>query len=122
MGSPDYDLSTPKGRARATARMMDNAVRIPVIDYRFGIDPILSFLPVVGNVVGVLISLYVVFEGWRAGAGPLAVGSMLGIIAVDAVIGFVPLVGPFLDTVWKANALNVRIIERETGDGRYDAA
>lgn len=102
--------------------MMDNAIRIPVIDYRFGIDPILSLLPIAGNVIGVLISLYVVFEGWRAGAGPLAVLSMLGVIAVDAVIGFVPIAGPFLDTVWKANAWNVRIIERETGDGRHDAA
>ncbi|MFO7926831.1 DUF4112 domain-containing protein [Natronomonas sp.] len=114
MASPGDDLSTPKGRARATARLMDNAVRIPVIDYRVGIDPVLTLVPVAGNVIATLISLYVVFEGWRAGAGPLAVGLMLGIIAVDAVIGFVPIAGPFLDTAWKANAWNVRIIERET--------
>jgi hypothetical protein len=114
MSAPDYDFSTPMGRAKATSRLMDNAIRIPVIDYRFGIDPILSLVPFAGNVVGILISLYVVFEGWRAGAGLVAIGMMLGVIAVDAVIGFVPFAGPFLDTVWKANAWNVRIIERAT--------
>ncbi|ESS05199.1 MAG: hypothetical protein A07HR67_00181, partial [uncultured archaeon A07HR67] len=38
MRSADYDLSTPKGRAKAVARLMDDAIRIPVIDYRVGID------------------------------------------------------------------------------------
>lgn len=114
MRSADYDLSTPKGRAKAVARLMDDAIRIPVIDYRVGIDPILTILPIAGDVVAALISLYVVFEGWRAGAGPLAVGLMFGVAAVDAAVGFVPLVGPLLDTVWKANSWNVWIIERAT--------
>ena len=114
MVSPDYDLGTPKGRAKAAARLMDDAIRIPVIDYRVGLDPVLTLLPVAGDVVAALISLYVVFEGWRAGAGPLAVVLMLGIAAVDAVVGFVPLVGPLFDTVWKANSWNVWIIERAT--------
>jgi hypothetical protein len=114
MVSPDYDFSTPKGRAKATARLMDDAIRIPVIDYRVGIDPILTLLPIAGDVVAALISLYVVFEGWRAGAGPLAVALMLGIATVDAALGFVPLVGPLLDTVWKANSWNVWIIEQAT--------
>lgn len=114
MGTPDWDPGTPAGRAKAVARVMDDAVRIPVIGYRVGIDPILTLLPVAGDVISVLISLYVVFEGWRAGVGPLAVVLMLGVAAVDAVVGVVPLVGPLLDTVWKANSWNVRIIEHAT--------
>ncbi len=114
MASLKYDLSTPKGRAKAAARLMDDAIRIPVIDYRIGLDPILTLLPIAGDVIAAIISLYVVFEGWRAGAGPLAVALMLVIAAIDAAAGFVPVVGPLLDTVWKANSWNVWIIERAT--------
>ena len=114
MRSSEYDLHTPKGRAKAVARVMDDAVRIPVIGYRVGVDPLLTALPIAGDVVAALVSLYVVFEGWRAGAGPLAVGLMLAIAAVDAVAGLVPVVGPLLDAVWKGNSWNVWIIDRAT--------
>lgn len=114
MNASEYDLNTPKGRAKAAARVMDDAVRIPVIGYRVGIDPLLTALPIAGDVVAALVSLYVVFEGWRAGAGPLAVGLMSAIAAADVAVGFVPVVGPLLDAVWKANSWNAWIIERAT--------
>ncbi len=114
MASPNHDLSTPKGRAKAAARLMDDAIRIPGIDYRIGLDPFLTLLPIAGDVVAAVISLYVVFEGWRAGVGPLAVALMLGIATVDILIGFIPVVGALLDTVWKANSWNVWVIEQST--------
>ena len=114
MAFPDYDLSTPKGRAKAAARLMDEAIRIPVIDYRVGLDPIVTALPVAGDLIGALISLYIVFEGWRAGTGAVGIALMVGIVAVDVATGLIPVVGPLVDTVWKANKWNVWIIERAT--------
>lgn len=108
----DADLGTPEGRARAAARLMDDAIRIPVIGYRFGLDPILTFLPIAGDVVAALISAYIIFEGWRAGVGPIGLALMIGIAAVDVAIGFIPYVGPVVDAVWKANKWNVWVIER----------
>lgn len=108
----DADLGTPEGRARAAARLMDDAFRIPVIGYRFGLDPILTFLPIAGDVVAGLISAYIIFEGYRAGVGPLGLLLMLGIAAVDVGIGLIPYVGAVFDAFWKANSWNVWIIER----------
>jgi hypothetical protein len=84
------------------------------IDYRIGLDPFLTLLPIAGDAVAAVISLYVVFEGWRAGASPGAVAAMLGIAIVDILIGFIPVVGALLDTFWKANSWNVWIIERSS--------
>lgn len=111
---PDFDLSTPKGRARAAAHLMDEAIRIPVIGYRFGLDPILTFLPITGDVVAAIISLYIIFEGYRAGVGAVGVALMVGIAAIDAASGLIPVVGPVVDAVVKANKWNVWIIERAT--------
>jgi hypothetical protein len=114
MALDDADLSSPAGRARAAASLMDEAVEIPGIGYGVGLDPVLTLLPISGDVVAGLISLYVVFEGWRAGVGPLGVALMLLIAAVDAALGLIPFVGPVIDAVWKANKWNVWIIDRAT--------
>jgi hypothetical protein len=37
---------------------------------------------------------------------------MLALVAVDAGVGFVPVLGTLFDAVWKANEWNVRTIER----------
>ena len=108
----DIDLGTPEGRARAAARLMDDAIPIPGTGFRIGLDPFLSWLPIPADFVAAAISLYIVFEGIRAGVGPLGVALMLGIVAVDVAIGFIPIVGPVIDAVWKSNSWNVWIIER----------
>lgn len=51
---------------------------------------------------------------WCAGVGPLAVGLLCAMAAADAVVGFVPVIGPFLDAVWKANSWDVCAIDRAT--------
>jgi hypothetical protein len=40
---------------------------------------------------------------------------MLGNVAVEAVLGSVPLLGDLFDVVWKANLRNVDIIDRHFG-------
>jgi len=51
---------------------------------------------------------------WCAGVGPLAVGLLCAMAAADAVVGFVPVVGPLLDAVWKANSWDICAIDRTT--------
>lgn len=99
-------------RVRTVTRLLDEAVRIPGTDFRFGLDPVLSILPVAGDAVAALISLYVVVEAYRLGVPRRTLVGMLGLVAVDAVAGSVPVVGSVFDAVWKANAWNRRLIER----------
>ena len=37
---------------------------------------------------------------------------MLSLVAVDAVVGSVPVLGPVFDAFWKANKRNLRTLER----------
>jgi hypothetical protein len=100
-------------RVRVIADLLDEAIEIPVINYRIGLDPILGILPVGGDSVAAAISLYIVAEGARMGASRGTILRMLFNIGLDAVIGSIPVLGTLIDAVWKANERNVALLEDE---------
>lgn len=103
-------------RVRKVSRLLDDAIRVPGTDFHIGIDPILGILPVAGDGVSMLLSLYPVLEAYRLGMSRKAIAKMLSLVAVDAVIGSVPLLGPVFDAFWKANTWNLRTLERHLGE------
>ncbi|WP_276302489.1 DUF4112 domain-containing protein [Halorussus lipolyticus] len=103
-------------RVRVVADLLDEAIEIPGINYKIGLDPILGILPVGGDAVSAAISLYIVAEGARMGASRDTVLKMLFNIGVDTVIGSIPVLGTLIDAVWKANERNVALLEDEFSD------
>jgi len=99
-------------RVRRVARLQDEAIRVPGTDFRFGLDPVLSLLPVGGDALAAAISLYPILEAARLGAPKRTLAAMLGLVAVDAVAGLLPVVGSVFDALWKANEWNRRLLER----------
>lgn len=109
---PDSADEAALRRIRTVARLLDEAVRLPGTDYRVGLDPILGALPGVGDVVGVGLSLYIVAEAAYLGVPYTTIVRMLANVAVDAGVGAVPVGGVLFDAAWKANKMNVRLVER----------
>ncbi len=95
------------------AHLLDEAVELPVVGYRVGIDGIVGFLPVAGDWLTALFSLYLVVEAARLGVGKLTLCRMACNVLVDAVLGSVPLLGDLFDVVWKANVKNVELARRD---------
>ena len=102
-------------RVRALSRLLDEAVELPVIHYRVGLDPILGIVPVGGDAVAATVSLYIVAEGARMGASRGTVVKMVSNVLVDAVVGSIPVAGTLIDAVWKTNERNVALLEAEFG-------
>lgn len=98
-------------RSRSVARLLDDAVRVPGTQRRVGLDPMLGLLPLGGDAIGALLSLYVVVEAYRIGAPMGVLVRMLGNVLADFLIGIVPLVGDLFDAAWKANTRNVKLLE-----------
>ena len=107
----EQDDDPALARIRTLSHLLDEAVRIPGTDIRFGLDPILGVLPVAGDSVSSLISLYIIAEGYRADAPPDLLAKMIGLAAVDFVIGSVPVIGPVFDATWKNNKWSVGLLE-----------
>ena len=102
-------------RARAASQLLDEAIELPVVNYKVGLDPILGILPVSGDAVSAMLSLYIVAEGARMGASRDTIVRMLANVGIDFAGGSVPLLGTVFDAVWKANERNVSLLEEEFG-------
>jgi hypothetical protein len=68
-------------------------------------------VPVCGDALGAVLSLYVVVEAWRIGAPVGLLARMALNVAVDFLGGLVPVLGDLSDAVWKANHRNVKLQE-----------
>ena len=106
-------------RARALAEveflawLLDNSIPVPGTGgRRFGIDALVGFVPVVGDLFGGLMSLLVVWRGSRMGLPRIVVVRMLANAVIDLVIGAIPLVGDAFDLWFKVNDRNLRLIRR----------
>lgn len=98
-------------RAARLARVLDTALRIPGTRIRFGLDPILGLVPGLGDAIAALLGGYLVWTAVRAGAPRLIIGRMLANIAVDAIVGAVPVAGTVFDVAFKAHRRNARMLE-----------
>lgn len=99
-------------RARAIARIMDNAVRIPGTNIRVGLDALLGLFPGLGDVSGAVFGGYIVVLAARLGVSPVVVSRMLLNLGLDMATGAVPLLGDLVDVAWKANSRNLALLER----------
>ncbi|HYH80792.1 MAG TPA: DUF4112 domain-containing protein [Longimicrobium sp.] len=97
-------------RLDALAHLLDNSIPIPGTGTRFGLDAVVGLIPGIGDAVGGLLSTYIVLEAARLGAGPAVVMRMLLNVAIEMVVGAVPIVGDLFDAGWKANARNVKLL------------
>lgn len=105
-------------RLASLARLLDSSIRVPGTRFSFGLDSILSVVPVVGSFMGAGVSAYVLIEAYRLGAPRATLAAMIGNIGLDTVIGAIPGVGFLFDAFYKANNRNVAILRRwlaETG-------
>ena len=109
----------PIQRIDLYARLMDTAIGIPGTKMRVGVDPVLSFIPFLGSFIGFLLSTYVLLEAWLARASTWTLLRMVGNYLIDALVGAVPFVGPFLDIWSKAHVRNARLLREHLMRRRF---
>lgn len=99
-------------RLRALTRLLDDLLPIPFTRFRIGLDPVIGLLPGGGDAIGAVFSAYALLVAVRLGAPAAVLLRMCGNIAVDAVVGTVPLLGDLFDFGWKANRRNLALLDR----------
>lgn len=111
-----FDFSRPRSREERIARidalatLMDTAFVIPGTEIRFGLDALIGLVPGVGDAIATLMSLYIVNEARALGAPRLLVARMVANVALDGVVGAVPLVGDVFDVAFRANRRNMALL------------
>ena len=97
---------------RRVARALDSALPVPGTSFRFGLDPILGLIPGVGDLVSPLFTVGILFQARDLGVPRIVQLRMIFNVAIDVLTGFVPLIGDLFDFAWKANNLNMALLER----------
>jgi len=97
-------------RAEFLARLLDDGLRIPGTDIRFGLDAVLGLIPVIGDWLPLILSLYPIQVAWRAGVPKPVIGRMIFNVLIDAGIGSIPIVGDVFDLFWMSTRRNVDIL------------
>ena len=115
------DVEAIRRRLARLAWLLDNSISIPGLRFRIGLDPLLGLIPGLGDVLGVLISSYIVREAARLGAPPSLLARMAFNVALEGIVGVVPIVGDVFDAAWKANQRNYLLLEGHLQDPRRTA-
>ena len=91
-------------------RILEDLVRIPFTNIRFGLDVILGLAPIVGDFAGALCGLPLLIAGLRRRL-PLTVLLMMTVnVLLDAVMGSIPLLGDLFDIAWKSHRKNLQLL------------
>jgi hypothetical protein len=109
-------------RARGLARLLDDLIHIPGTNIGIGLDPIIGLIPGLGDVLGGVMSSYILVVAAQEGAPTSVLVRMLGNIALDSVVGVVPVVGDLFDFGVKSNRRNVHLLDRYLGAPRETKA
>jgi len=106
------DPASRTRRVRVLAKLLDNSISIPGTPWKIGFDPIVGLIPGIGDLIGAVMSGYIVLEAVRADVPAFTLARMLLNIGIDTLLGAVPAVGDVFDAAWKSNMMNVALLER----------
>jgi hypothetical protein len=117
MRSETRDAAAANAEPRRTAveRLawwLDNAITVPGTRFRIGFDALIGLIPGLGDLVGTLFSSYIIAVAASQGLPGSVLACMAINVAIEAIIGAVPIFGDVFDAVWKANQRNVRLMEQ----------
>lgn len=104
------------------SRLMDNKFRLPGTNFRFGLDPILNFVPGLGAVSGFAISGGLLLTMAKYGASGKVLGLMITNIVLDALIGAIPVLGWIFDFAYKANTRNIKLLKEHYTEGKHQGS
>lgn len=116
MSTPDDRAPAREGALRrldSLSYLLDNSIRVPGTNARFGADALIGLVPGFGDAAGALMSAYIVVQAARLGAPAASLVRMLLNVGIEALFGAVPVLGDLFDAAFKANARNVAILRRE---------
>ncbi len=92
--------------------VMDEAFTLPGTKLKIGLDPIIGLIPGIGDLTGAAIGGYVLHAANKLGVPTVVMARMLLNLVIDALIGIIPIVGDYLDVLYKANSKNVALVEQ----------
>ena len=100
---------------KLVSRLLDTVFLIPGTRIRFGLEPIIGLIPVLGDQVTSLVSAALLYRSVQHRLPKIALVRMALNIFINAVIGMVPVIGDIFVLWYKPNIRNYTILQRYAG-------
>ena len=101
--------------------LMDDMFRVPILGSRVGLDPLLGLIPGLGDTITSLVSFYILVAAVRYRVSKITLLRMGVNIAIDYVVGSLPVVGDVADAWWKSNRMNLDLLRKRATVSAADA-
>ena len=95
------------------ASLLDDIFRIPGTSFRFGLDALIGLVPGFGDLITSVASFLIILAAWQRRMPKVTIARMVANIAVDTIVGSIPLAGDAFDVAWKSNRKNLALLQRE---------
>lgn len=99
-------------RLQALAKLMDEAIRIPLLGTQIGLDALIGLVPGLGDAVTTGIAFWIVNEARLMGVPRWLLARMAWNVGVDFFGGAIPLAGDLFDVYFRCNRRNVDLLTR----------
>lgn len=106
------DPASVRRRIEAMERLLEGMFTVPGVNRRVGLDTIIGFVPIVGDLAGAALGSWLVWEARNLGLSRFRIARMMGNVGLDAVLGVVPFVGDVADFLFRSNTRNLRMLKR----------
>ena len=93
-------------------QLMDNRFRIPVLDWRFGLNAIIDLIPEFGDVATTIVALYILVSAVRYRVPKITLLRMALNIVIYFLVGAIPFAGYLFSVWWKPNIRNLNLLRR----------
>lgn len=100
------------------AHILDDLIRIPFLNIRIGLDPILGLVPWVGDTLSAFFSIYLIAASIQYRAPKIVILRMAMNVAFDYLLGIIPFVGDASDFFVKSNRWNMNLLRQYTRERR----
>ena len=102
---------------RWCADLLDSRFVIPGTSIRFGLDPILSLIPGIGDLASPAFTVLLLIKGLERHVPRVVLARMVLNALFDAALAIIPIAGNIGDIFWRANLRNLALLERHAGAG-----
>ena len=97
-------------------RIFDELIEVPGTGRKFGLDPIIGLVPIIGDVAGGIAAFWIVGEAARFRIPTIVLARMVWNAGLDMLLGAIPFVGDVFDFFSKANERNLALFRRYASD------
>lgn len=111
-GYTGTDPAAVRKRIEAMEHLLEGLFTIPGINRKIGLDVILDFIPIGGDVIGSAMGAWMVWEARNLGMSKTQMARMMGNVGIDFALGLIPVIGAVPDFFFRSNTRNLKIIKR----------